>query len=175
MKNIKKSFAFISVLLMSSTLFANTDYTSYKENNQNLHQEYKKINGYNNHDKKKSRYHRGDIGRFFIGVVYNLDLTKKQNEEIDAIIRDFKNKRFDKFNGFTEDGFDKQAYINARMKSKSDKIKLKADLIENIYKVLDKKQIEKLNKKIKLFKQRKMNKRKKMNKDNNGSNCNDRR
>jgi len=40
-------------------------------------------------------------------------LIELENElkNIDKTIQEFKNKKFDKFNGFTKNGFDKKAYI----------------------------------------------------------------
>ena len=160
MKNLKKSIMLATALFVTTGAIASDDYKGYKENReykQNKYQDNKKHNAYKNHDKKERRSHRGDISRFFIGAVYNLELSKEQELKIDTTIQAFKNKRFDRFNGFTKDGFDKQAYINARKQSKEKKIGLKADLIESIYKVLDKKQIEQLNKEIELFKKMKKN------------------
>jgi len=164
-----------TALFVTTGVIASDDYRDYQEKRdykQSKYEDkqgYKKHHGYKNHDKKERRSHRGDISRFFIGAVYNLELTKDQEMTIDKTIQEFKNKKFDRFNGFTKDGFDKQAYIQARKQAKENKIILKADLIESIYKVLDKKQIEQLNKEIELFKQMKKNRGK------NDSRCNDRR
>jgi len=164
MKNIKKSILLATALFVTTGSFANDNYRDnrgyderkeYKHNN--YHKEkrgYNKHHGYNNHDKKERRSHRGDVSRFFIGAVYELRLTQEQELKIDKTIKEFKNKKFDRFNGFTKDGFDKSAYINARTKTKADKIKLRADLIEKIYTILDKAQIEQLSKQIENFKNR---------------------
>lgn len=150
-----------TALFVTTGVMADDDYKEYKgyekhkEYKYKKHHdkdEYKEHRGYKNHNKKERRSHRGDISRFFIGAVYNLQLSKEQEMKIDKTIQEFKNKRFDRFNGFTKDGFDKQAYINARKQTKENKIRLSADLIENIYKVLDKRQIEQLNEEIKKFK-----------------------
>lgn len=175
MKNIKKSIVLASALFLTTGLYANCDQKGYKQNKECKQEGYKKHQGYNNHDKKERRSHRGDISRFFIGAVYNLDLTKEQTTKIDAIITEFKNKKFDKFKSFTKEGFDKQAYIDAIIVSKEQKVKQKADLIANIYKELNKKQIEQLNKKVEMFKERRMNKMKNKKRGNNDSSCNDRR
>jgi len=175
MKNLRKSIMLATALFVTTGVIASDDYRDYQEKRdykQSKYEDkqgYKKHHGYKNHDKKERRSHRGDISRFFIGAVYNLELTKDQEMTIDKTIQEFKNKKFDRFNGFTKDGFDKQAYIQARKQAKENKIILKADLIESIYKVLDKKQIEQLNKEIELFKQMKKNRGK------NDSRCNDRR
>ena len=175
MKNIKRSILLATALFVTTGVVASDDYNSYKEKREYKQskyedrQNYKKHHGYKNHNKNERRSHKGDISRFFIGAVYNLNLNKEQEEKIDKTIQEFKNKKFDRFNGFTKNGFDKQAYINARKNAKENKIKLKADLIESIYKVLNQKQIEQLNKEIEMFKKMRKNRGK------NGSSCNDRR
>ncbi len=175
MKNLRKSIMLATALFVTTGVMASDDYKGYKENREYKQSKYddnrgyKKHHGYKNHNKQERRSHRGDISRFFIGAVYNLELSKEQEAKIDKTIQEFKNKKFDKFNGFTKDGFDKQAYINTRKQAKENKINLKADLIESIYKVLDKKQIEQLNNEIEMFKKMKKNRGK------NDSRCNDRR
>lgn len=177
MKNIKKSIMLATALFMTTGALADDNYKKYKQCENKKEFNYKKHHnkeeykhrGYKNHNKNERRSHRGDISRFFIGAVYDLELNKEQEQKIDKTIQEFKNKRFDKFNGFTKDGFDKQAYINTRKQAKADKIKLRADLIESIYKVLDKKQISELNEEIEKFKKMKMSRGK------HDSSCNDRR
>jgi len=177
MKNIKKSIILATALFVTTGVFAGEQYRENKGCQKNKEYNYKKHHknsyneqrGYKNHNKYERRSHRGDVSRFFIGAVYNLELTKEQETKIDKTIQEFKNKRFDKFNGFTKDGFDKQAFIKTRKEAKENKIKLRADLIESIYKVLDTTQIAQLNKEIEEFKKMKKTRGK------NGSRCNDRR
>ncbi len=178
MKNIRKSILLATALFVSTSVYANTETANNQKNQQQKEYKnskysdekkgFKKYHGYKNHDKKHKRSHRGDASRFFIGAVYDLKLTKEQETKIDKIIQEFKNRKFDKFNSFTKEGFDKDAYIKARMKTKEDKIKLQADLIAKIYSVLDKSQIEQLDKEIKTFKDMKQKRGK------NGSSCHDR-
>lgn len=101
--------------------------------------------------KKSEKYHRGSKGRFIIGAVYDLDLSKEQEKKIDSFMRDFQEKRSESYNAFKNDSFDKQAYIDARMKRQENMIKAKADLIENIYSVLTPKQKTELKKEIDSF------------------------
>jgi len=178
MKNIKKSIMLATALFVTTGALADNHYKEdrgcqkQKEYNYKKHHNkdsYKEHRGYKNHSKYDRRSHVGDVSRFFIGAVYNLELTKEQETKIDKTIQEFKNKRFDKFNGFTKDGFDKQAFIKTRKDAKENKIKLRADLIESIYKVLDKKQIEQLNTEIEQFKKMRKTRGK------NDSRCNDRR
>ena len=157
MKNLKKSIMLATALFMGRSALAN-EFHGYRDNNYNKHTTQKandKYQGYKN--KKEQRSHTGDISRFFIGTVYSLRLTKEQEIKIDKTIQEFKNKRFNQFNGFTKDGFNKQKFINARKNAKEDKIKLKADLIEKIYHILDREQIEQMNKEIQIFKKMKEN------------------
>ncbi|MGB3751825.1 MAG: hypothetical protein WA945_09680 [Arcobacteraceae bacterium] len=148
MKKLQKSLLLAAALLFSTNAIAddNNNQKSYKQQKEH------KYHGYKNHDKKERRAHRGDETRFFIGTVYDLKLTKQQEEKIDTILKEFKNKRFDRFKSFKKDGFDKDEYIKARMKSKEDKIKQSAELIEKVYAVLTKDQIEAINVKLTQFK-----------------------
>jgi len=165
MKKLQKSLLLAAALLFSTNAIAddNNNKKSYKQQKEH------KYHGYKNHNKKERRTHRGDETRFFIGTVYDLKLTKNQEEKIDTILKEFKNKKFDRFKSFKKDGFDKDEYIKARMKSKEDKIKQSAELIEEVYTVLTKEQIEAINVKLTQFK----NMKKKRGK--NGSSSHDRR
>lgn len=165
MKKLQKSLLLAAALLFSTNAIAD-DHNKEKGVKQ---QKEHKYHGYKNHNKKERRAHRGDETRFFIGTVYDLKLTKQQEEKIDTILKEFKNKRFDRFKSFKKDGFDKDEYIKARMQSKEDKIKQSAELIEKVYAVLTKDQIEAINVKLTQFKNMKKQRGK------NGSSCHDRR
>jgi len=153
MKNLKRSIMLATALFVTTSAIPNNEY---KQNNEQKHEMHEKGKGYKGYKNKKDRRsHRGDISRFFIGTVYSLNLTKEQEMKIDKSIQEFKKKRFNEFNGFTKDGFDKQKFINARKNAREDKIKLKADLIANIYKVLTKEQLVQMNKEIEMYKKMK--------------------
>ena len=157
MKHIKKSIIFATTIFMTTSIFS-SEFHGYPGVNQYKQTSPYQGSSYQNYkytNKNNSISHQGDISRFFIGAVYNLELTEEQESRINQIIQKFKNKRFDEFNGFSKDGFDKKAYINARKQSKENNIKLKADLIENIYNTLNQRQITKINKEISIFKERK--------------------
>jgi len=166
MKNLQKSLLLAAALMFSTNVIADDDVQGKKSYKEQKDYKYK---GYKNKNKKERRAHRGDETRFFIGTVYDLKLTKAQEDKIDKIMKEFKNKKFDKFKSFKKDGFDKDAYIKARLQAKEDRIKRGADLIEDIYKVLTKDQIEAINVKLTQFK----NMKKKRGK--NGSSSHDRR
>lgn len=170
MKNIKKSIIVATALLVTSTAFASGHggFNEYKGCSEN--KEYKDCSQkrYKHHHKKMRKGHRGDNTRFFIGAVYSLDLSTEQEVKIKNLLKDFEEERFKMFSAFKKDGFDKEAYIQARLDSKEKRIKEKANLIENIYKVLDDKQKVELKEELDDFK--KMRKRGK-----DGSNCNGRR
>jgi len=178
MKNIKKSIMLATALFVSTAAMANEDKYDYKEAKQHKQTMQEKGKGYKGFKNKKDRRSQdGDVSRFFIGTVYSLNLTRDQEMKIDKTIQEFKNKKFDKFNGFTKDGFDKQKFIEARKNAKEDKIKLKADLIEKIYKILSKDQILQMNKEIEMFKKMKeveMYKKMKRHGAKSGKHCNDR-
>ena len=175
MKNLKRSIMLATALFVTTSAIANNEY---KQNNEQKHEMHEKGKGYKGYKNKKDRRsHRGDISRFFIGTVYSLNLTKEQEMKIDKSIQEFKKKRFNEFNGFTKNGFDKQKFIAARKNAREDKIKLKADLIANIYKVLTKEQLVQMNKEIEMFKKMKeveVYKKMKRNGAKSGKHCNDR-
>ena len=104
------------------------------------------------HQEKHSNHHKGDSSRFIIGAVYALDLSDEQKGKVDAFMVEYQNLRTKAFEAFKDDGFDKEAYIKARITSKEDKIKAKADLIEKIYGVLTKEQKTELKKELEDFK-----------------------
>jgi hypothetical protein len=149
MKNLKKSIMLATALLMTTSTMANEFHTPEP---QTMQEKGKGYQSYKNKNKKERRSHRGDISRFFIGTVYSLQLTKEQELKIDKTIQEFKNKRFNQFNGFTKDGFNKQKFIQARKDANENKIKLNANLIEKIYHVLNKEQIMQMNKEVEMFK-----------------------
>lgn len=158
MRYIKKPIIVATTVFVTTTTFSSEfhgypGHNQYKQTMQYKDPNYRQYTNTNKED--TSRSHQGDISRFFIGAVYNLELTKTQENQIDQIIETFKNKRFDEFNGFSKDGFNKEAYIKARKQSKENNIKLKADLIENIYNTLNKEQTTQINREITMFKERK--------------------
>jgi Spy/CpxP family protein refolding chaperone len=110
-----------------------------------------KHNGYKG-DRQYRSHHKGDISRFFIGAIYSLDLTKDQQAKIDKLIKEFQEKRMNKFDIFSEDKFDKEAYIKSRLNMKEDMVRARADLIESIHKVLTKEQKKELKEEIEDFK-----------------------
>jgi Spy/CpxP family protein refolding chaperone len=107
--------------------------------------------GYKPKDMKYRSHHKGDSTRFIIGAVFALDLSAEQRGEIDGLIKKFQDQRDKRFNAFTKEGFDKEAFIKARMQTKEDRIKIKADLIEDIYSILTKEQKVQLKDEIKNF------------------------
>merc|ERR1711916_124190 len=62
--------------------------------------------------------------------------------------------RMDALDAFSKDGFDKEAYVKARMAKKENMIEAKASLIENIYSVLTKDQKAELKEKLDKFKEK---------------------
>ena len=158
MKKIKYSIIVALVLLVTSIAYAyshgNDSYgckKSYSENyNKNgcKKHKYKKHNGSN-------MAHKGDGVKLFIKAVYSLDLKSEQSDKIKTIIRKFKNDKFKMFDTFKKDSFDKNAYIEVMNKNKENKVKVKAQLIEDIYNVLDKKQKIQIKEKIDDFKKMK--------------------
>ncbi len=145
--NIKTLLA-ASVLLASTAAFASCpdrgEFCGDKK-------EYYKHYGYKPKDMKYRSHHKGDSTRFIIGAVFALDLSDEQKGKIDGLISKFQELRAKRFNAFTKEEFDKEAFIKARMQTKEDRIKVKADLIENIYAVLTKEQKAQLKEELDNF------------------------
>merc|ERR1711916_313022 len=84
-----------------------------------------------NGEYKKYKNCKGDKSRFMIGAVYSLEnITKDQETKIDKYVKDFQKSRMDALDAFSKDGFDKEAYVKARMAKKENMIEAKASLIE---------------------------------------------
>lgn len=157
----------LSTIILSSLLFANSSFADghgkrYKEecNYKKGCKSKSKCGGdefkkYKKCAKKSGKHHKGSKGRFIIGAVYSLDLTKEQEAKIDAIMKKFQEQRVKTYNAFKDGEFDKQAYIDARLNKKENDIKAKAELIEDVYEVLTKEQKEKLKKELESFEKRK--------------------
>ena len=124
--------------------YKNKQYCDYKKDRK---QDCYGKKNYKHGDKFRS-HHRGDSSRFIIGAVYALNLSDEQKTSIDKFLTEYQDNRNKRFEAFTKDGFNKEAYIKARTKSKEDMIKAKADLIEKIYGVLTKAQKAELKEEI---------------------------
>lgn len=76
-------------------------------------------------------------GIAIIRAVHKLQLNEEQKERIHSALSAFRQKRTQSFEAFTQKGFDKQAYIDARTQKLTQMIEAKAALYEAIYAVLD--------------------------------------
>jgi hypothetical protein len=131
-------------------------YKDYKNKSCEYKKKHKDCYGTKNykHGKMHRSHHKGDSSRFIIGAVYALDLSEKQQQSIDKLVKEFQDNRRKKFEDiFTEKGFDKEAYIKTRLNMRENIVKAKADLIEKIYAELTKKQKVELKKEIDDFKE----------------------
>lgn len=169
MKKIKSTILWSALLLTTATLAGSGIYKNCKKDSCSKcdNKKYYKHSKFKDGKYKSRSYHKGDSGRFIIGAIYSLDLDPKQKTKIDTLIKEFENKRFKYFEVFTKDGFNKDAYIKARLQSKESKVKQRAQLIEGIYSVLTAKQKKELKEELNDFK--------KMRRENNDSSCNGRR
>lgn len=83
-------------------------------------------------------------GGSIFAALCKLDLSSEQKEQMKAIFKESKKSSVSISDAFTKDSFDK-AKFNKIMKEKVEESKTKtADLIEKIYKILNKKQKEEL-------------------------------
>ena len=90
------------------------------------------------------KYKGSHKSKFLLASIYELDLTKEQKAKIDGYMKNFEVNRAKIFDAFTQEGFDKEKYIKARMDRRENMIKAKADLLEKVYSVLTKEQKENL-------------------------------
>lgn len=95
--------------------------------------------GYGKGDKKEF-HHKKDDSRLIIRMVKNLDLTKEQETKVEDILNNYFKNRNKIFSAFTNDGFDKDAYVKAKLNKKEQMIKAQATMIADVYKVLTKEQ-----------------------------------
>ncbi|RXK00729.1 hypothetical protein CRV02_08660 [Arcobacter sp. CECT 8989] len=96
---------------------------------------------YNKSSKMMKKSHKGG----FMSFVYNLDLDDKQKEQIQTIKKEMMKKRFaKKDSAFTATDFDKEKYIQLMKQKRENMIESKAEMIDKIYKVLNKDQKKQL-------------------------------
>jgi len=104
-----------------------------------------KMQKQNAHGKQFKKQHRGNTAHFIMRTVRNMDLSKDQMTQFKAIQKKFKKS---KFTGITENGFDKKQYIAAKTQTREERIKEEANLIEDVYAILNKKQITYIGMKV---------------------------
>jgi len=97
-----------------------------------------KMQKQNTHGKQLKKKHKGNTAHFIMRTVRNMNLSKDQMTQFNAIQKKFKKSRF---TGITENGFDKKLYIAAKTQTREERVKEEANLIENVYSILNKKQI----------------------------------
>lgn len=95
---------------------------------------------YNNAPHKMMK--KGSSG--FMSMVYQLNLNEKQKEQISAIRQEMFKNRFQKESAFTESSFDKDKYIELMKQRRENMIESKAEMIDKVYKLLDKEQKKEL-------------------------------
>lgn len=83
---------------------------------------------------------KGIVDRMIIGKIMMLDLSDEQKGKIDTIIKEFKAELSDPYEAFSDNEFDKDAFVKAQRNNIKTMIKNRADLIEKVYNVLTKEQ-----------------------------------
>ncbi len=73
-----------------------------------------------------------------------INLTDEQIEKIDQILKDVQDEKPSKFSAFKKDKFDKDEYVKQKQNHKVDMLKKQAEVIEEVYNVLNSKQKEQL-------------------------------
>ena len=75
-------------------------------------------------------------------VLKELNLSDKQRAEVKDIMMNNKKNRMSINTAFTKDSFNKNEFIKMMSEKRQNMIKSKADMIENVYNILDSKQKE---------------------------------
>ena len=136
MKKIRNSIILAALLTTSSVM-------AYGNNNHNSNSKMQMQN--NIHGQHHKKNHKKNVVHFIMKTVSSMDLSKEQMAKFSMIKKNSKNS---KFIGFSENGFDKELYISSRIKTKEDRVKKEAQLIDSIYSILNKKQITYIGMKI---------------------------
>lgn len=122
--------------------------------------------GYGKHKMMQRKNHRGSFS--FVHMVMKLDLSDKQRDEIRAIVKKSMKNIPNPNEAFSETEFDKQKFINLHKEKRESKFERKADMIEDIYGVLNASQKKDLKTMLDMKRVMKKNKMYK----NKGANCN---
>ena len=118
-------------------------------------------NGCEKHKMMKKKNHKD--GFKFVHMVMKLDLSDKQRDEIRSIVQKSMTSQPNPYSAFTETEFDKQKFIKLNKQKRENKIERKADMIEDIYGVLNasqKKDLKTMLDMKRIMKKSKMNKNK---------------
>ncbi|MCW8896130.1 Spy/CpxP family protein refolding chaperone [Sulfurimonas sp.] len=91
--------------------------------------------GCNQQKMMKGQGHRGNKG--LVKMFMKLDLSDKQRAEVKAIVKASMESMPKPHSAFSDDSFDKKAFIKLAKEKRDGKIKRRAEMIEKIYKVLD--------------------------------------
>lgn len=126
----------IGSLLIASVLSVGAFAQNHYDKNDSKSSSICKSDKKNNHYKMKRGHNRGGI----LHLVKKLNLDDSQKTKIRSIMRDRKSNKETIASSFTSTSFDKKKYINIIKDKKENMLKLRANKIEKIYKVLNSKQ-----------------------------------
>ena len=129
----------------------------------------KSCDGYKNScDKSKMMHKRSHKGGFkFVHMVMKLDLSDEQRKQIRKIVQTTMNSTPYPIDAFSDTSFDKEKFIKLHKQKREVKVQKKADMIEDIYELLDdsqKKDLKTMLDMKKMMKKSKMHNKK-------GGNC----
>jgi len=108
-----------------------------------------------------------------LGLVRQLNLSSEQIKDIQKIRQDMMKNRVKPSVAFTENGFDKDKYMEIMKQKRDNMLKSKAEMVDKVYKILTPKQKEQLKVLIDLRENRMVSMMDK--RMNFGKNCNGRR
>lgn len=131
--NKKLILSLSTVTLLSTALFANMEHHKDKMQNSQI----KKDACMKMMDKTHPKHKRGEM---IIGKIMMLDLSAEQKNKIDQLMAQFKEKMQDPYEAFSDNGFDKDKFIDAHKNNFKTMVKHKAQMIEEVYSILTKEQ-----------------------------------
>jgi protein CpxP len=130
----------------------------------------------NNQGCKQGKMMQGQMGKrgpMFMHMIMKLDLSDKQRADIKAIAKKSMQNMPNPHDAFTDATFDKEKFVKLANERRDSKAQTKADMIEEIYAILDSSQKKDL--KTMLDMKDMMKKKMMLNSNCNMQNCNNRR
>jgi Spy/CpxP family protein refolding chaperone len=125
--NKKIILGLTTAVLLASSLLACNSQGQMQQGNKSSYKQGKMM--------KHGQRHKG--GFMFMKMVMKLDLSDEQRAKVKAIVKKSMQSMKKPSDAFTDSSFDKQEFIKLAKERRDSKIERKAEMIENIYVVLN--------------------------------------
>ncbi len=83
---------------------------------------------------------KGQGGAGIMPLLRQINLSDSQVQEVQKIMQDVHKDMPSKYNAFSKDGFDKDAYVKQMQDQRDARVKRQAEVIDRVYDILDDKQ-----------------------------------